>query len=102
MFIGYERSGHSLVAALLDAHPNMVIADENYAFRTWERFLPKDKTRDNFFQALYTNAVQVATRGERSSDKCKSTLGYMYRVPNQWQGSFDKVIQVLLVNCLHL
>ena len=25
MFIGYPRSGHTLVAALLDAHPDMVV-----------------------------------------------------------------------------
>ncbi len=26
MFIGYPKSGHSLVGSLLDAHPDMVIA----------------------------------------------------------------------------
>ena len=97
LFIGYERSGHSLVAALLDAHPNIVIADENYSSRTWQRFPTKARTRDNLYQALYTNTVQVAKEGERSSGNCHSTLGgYMYQVPNQWQGSFDEVIQVLL------
>jgi len=25
-FIGYSRSGHSIIAALLDAHPNIVMA----------------------------------------------------------------------------
>jgi len=28
MFIGYSRSGHTLVGSLLDAHPEMVIAHE--------------------------------------------------------------------------
>ena len=28
LFIGYGRSGHSLVAAILDAHPKIVIAHE--------------------------------------------------------------------------
>ncbi|PSO51862.1 MAG: hypothetical protein BRC34_14235, partial [Cyanobacteria bacterium QH_1_48_107] len=28
MFIGYPRSGHSLVGSLLDAHPNIIIAHE--------------------------------------------------------------------------
>ncbi len=26
MFIGYPRSGHSLVGSLLDAHPNIIVA----------------------------------------------------------------------------
>src|SRR4030042_2237983 len=28
MFIGYQRSGHSFIGALLDAHPNAVIGME--------------------------------------------------------------------------
>jgi len=28
MFVGYPRSGHSLIGSLLDAHPNVVIAHE--------------------------------------------------------------------------
>ena len=28
MFIGYPRSGHSLIGVLLDAHPNTIISHE--------------------------------------------------------------------------
>jgi hypothetical protein len=28
MFIGYLRSGHSLIASLLDAHPNAIATHE--------------------------------------------------------------------------
>ncbi len=28
MFIGYPRSGHSLIGSLLDAHPNIIISHE--------------------------------------------------------------------------
>jgi hypothetical protein len=35
-FIGYPRSGHTLVASLLDAHPEMVISNELDAFRFLE------------------------------------------------------------------
>ena len=95
LFIGYERSGHSLVSALLDAHPNMVIADEFQVFGAWQRFHPNNRTRNNLFQALYSNTVQVAKSGERSLEDCKSILGgYKYHVPNQWQGRFHGIIQV--------
>ena len=33
MFVGYPRSGHSLVGTLLDAHPDIVIAHELDALR---------------------------------------------------------------------
>ncbi len=33
LFIGYPRSGHSLVGSLLDAHPNVVLAHELDALR---------------------------------------------------------------------
>ena len=98
LFIGYERSGHSLVSALLDAHPNMVIADELHALRAWQRFPKENKTRNHLFQALYSNSVQLAQKGERSSEDCKSILGgYKYHVPNQWQGYFNGNIKVVLL-----
>ena len=96
LFIGYERSGHSLVGSLLDAHPNIVIADELHTVKTWQSFPKEDKTRNTLFQALYSNSYKMSQRGERSSKNCISTLGgYKYQVPNQWQGRFDKNIQVL-------
>ena len=33
MFVGYPRSGHSLVGAMFDAHPDIVIAHELDALR---------------------------------------------------------------------
>ena len=101
LFIGYERSGHSLVSALLDAHPNMVIADELHVLRAWQRFHPNNRTRNNLFQALYSNTVQLAKSGERSLGKCKSILGgYKYNVPNQWQGRFNGIIKVVLLSSI--
>ena len=96
LFIGYVRSGHSLVGSLLDAHPNIIISDERHIFNVWEKYSKEDKTRDNIFQVMYTNSVQMATAGERASGECKARLGgYKYKVPNQWQGRFDTVIEVL-------
>jgi hypothetical protein len=95
LFIGYHRSGHSLVAALLDAHPNIVLADETRFLTVWQKFTNRTRTRDHLFRLLYERSVKLATKGERSSDNCDSThIGYKYHVPNQWQGHFDKAIQV--------
>ena len=35
-FVGYARSGHSIIASMLDAHPNVVIAHEYALFVKWE------------------------------------------------------------------
>ena len=35
-FVGYARSGHSIIASMLDAHPNVVIAHKYALFVNWE------------------------------------------------------------------
>ena len=35
-FVMYARSGHSIIASMMDAHPNMVIAHKNALFVKWE------------------------------------------------------------------
>jgi hypothetical protein len=94
LFIGYFRSGHSLVSVLLDAHPNVVISDENHVVRMW-RTLPKEsRTRDHLFEIIYENSYKQAAVGQRSSRNCYPSVNYKYHVPNQWQGRFDKSIKV--------
>ena len=43
MFIGYPRSGHSIVGSLMDAHPHMVIANEFLLLRNWKYFSDRQK-----------------------------------------------------------
>ncbi|CAB3992298.1 Hypothetical predicted protein, partial [Paramuricea clavata] len=38
MFIGYPRSGHTLIGSLLDAHPNIVVANEYNILANWENY----------------------------------------------------------------
>ncbi|MGJ3249436.1 MAG: sulfotransferase [Elainellaceae cyanobacterium] len=84
MFIGYSRSGHSLVAALLDAHPNIAMAHELRAVK----YVEANFGRDELYYLLYQN---TRIRGH----SWKRGKGYTYDVPNQWQGSFDKEIRVI-------
>lgn len=80
LFIGYPRSGHSLVGALLDAHPDMVIAHELnvlkclYARLSWRQIA----------YLIIRNARVSAAGGRRWND-------YSYEVPNQWQGRFRRI-----------
>lgn len=78
MFIGYPRSGSSLVGSLLDAHPEMTIANELGVLRL---VLKRGISRERLFQKICDNARQQAEQpGGRSQ------TGYSYAVPGQWQG----------------
>jgi hypothetical protein len=76
LFVGYPRSGHSLVGSLLDAHPEVVIAHEANALALASA---ADAQRQKLFDTLIDNSGQQFKRGRRSS-------GYSYVVEGQWQG----------------
>lgn len=80
MFIGYPRSGHSLVGALLDAHPNIIIAHELNALRYFARGFSKRK----IYYLLLRGSQRHAAAGRRETK-------YSYEVPNQWQGKFKSL-----------
>ncbi|MGH6883656.1 sulfotransferase family protein [Hypericibacter sp.] len=75
LFIGYQRSGHSLVGSLLDAHPQMAIAHELDALFYLKRgFHPRE--------ILYLMLEVSRMHGELG----RRWGEYTYRVPGQWQG----------------
>lgn len=80
MFIGYPRSGHSLVGALLNAHPQAVIAHELFATRYFRlgfcqpQLLALLLRRDEYFRA----------RGWVNED-------YGYEVPGGFQGNHGDI-----------
>ena len=80
MFIGYPRSGHSLIGSLLDAHPNVIVAHELDALKYVDAGLGKYR----LYQLLLDNSRRFAQRG-------REWTGYTYGVPGQWQGRFDKL-----------
>jgi hypothetical protein len=80
MFIGYPRSGHSLVGSLLDAHRNMVIAHELDALR----YLAAGFGRKEIYSLIMANDQQFTEKG-------RDWTGYQYRVPNQWQGRYERL-----------
>ncbi len=83
MFIGYPRSGHSLVGSLLDAHPDMVIAHELDALG----FVRDGFRRNQLYALILNNSQQIAAMGREQT-------GYSYEVPNGWQGRY-RTLQVI-------
>jgi len=74
LFVGYPRSGHSLVGALLNAHRNAVISHELNA----HELVLADCTRDELYARILARAAWFNLRGNRGT--------YPYQVPGQWQG----------------
>ena len=75
VFIGYPRSGHSLIGSLLDAHPDIIISHEANILS-----LVKEGRKDtDIFQTILENSRRNALLGRRET-------GYSYDVPGQWQG----------------
>jgi hypothetical protein len=73
-FIGYPRSGHSLVASILDAHPEAVFAHRLDALRYFAVSPP-----EVVLQMIVRNAERFASNGRRLT-------AYSYPVAGQWQG----------------
>lgn len=81
MFVGYPRSGHSLVGSLLDAHPHMIIAHEADALK----YLQAGFSQRQIFSLLLERSRAFAEAGGLWS-------GYSYKVPDQWNGRFQKLL----------
>ena len=102
-FIGYPRSGHSIVGSLMDAHPHMVIANEFLLFRNWKFFSDKQKEsgeanpfyqhKSYLFNILYRRSYWDTVDGFRSEQN--TVKNYTLSMDSLWQGKFDKYISVI-------
>ena len=92
-FIGYARSGHSIVASLLDAHPHMVIAHEFNLFSEWTRNRGKRlSNRTYLYNKLWANSYNSAINGWRSEQK--NQKGYSLDIDSIWRGHFEKLLVI--------
>lgn len=88
-FVGYPRSGSSIIGSLMDAHPNMIVAHQCNIFSRW-RWMHLNN-RQRLYTILYNNSYINAytSRGWRSSKRNKK--GYTLEVGGGWQGKFTKL-----------
>jgi hypothetical protein len=80
MFVGYPRSGHSLIGAILDAHPNIVLSHELNVLD----LIQHTKSVNTIFSMIIARSEWFAKKG------CV-WKGYVYKVPNQWQGKYKEL-----------
>jgi hypothetical protein len=79
-FLGHARSGHSIVGALLDAHPQIVLSDELDALK----YVAAGFDRDRVLALCLKVARDQHRRQRRKRGRAGSV--YSYAVPCQWQG----------------
>ena len=80
LFIGYPRSGHTLVGALLNAHPEAVVAHGLGVMR----YVKLGLRRDQLYSLLLARDQQFGEIGHQWS-------GYDYDIPGQHQGRWDRL-----------
>jgi hypothetical protein len=80
LFAGYPKSGHSLVGALLDAHPDMVVAHELDVLRCLRAGLSRE--------LIFALMVETAAAFHRAGHHWH---GFDYSVEGQWQGRFRRL-----------
>ena len=80
MFLGYPRSGHSLVGSLLSAHPRVVVSHELDALK----YLDAGFDRDELFSMIIDRDRQF-TRMDRE------WTGYNYGIERLWQGCYEQL-----------
>ena len=100
-FIGYPRSGHSIVGSFMDAHPHMVIAHEFMLFKRL-RVLNREqeiskiallKDKRFLFNALYRSSVRDSMMGWRSDSN--HSKNYSLAVDSPWLGKYGGYISVI-------
>lgn len=89
-FIGYSRSGHSIIASIIDAHPNVVLAHEFDIFGRLATGNESLLNKSHLFNALYQDSYTEAITGWRSGNNNFQRKGYSLKLNSteSWQGKF--------------
>lgn len=81
LFIGHTKSGNSMIGSLLDAHPQIILADEVHALR----FVEAGFSREQIFHLLLKASRREALKGRVTARRLQA---YSWQVPGQWQGRY--------------
>lgn len=92
LFVGYTRSGHSIIGTLMDAHPHVVISNEFDLFSQFDKLNKASwKTwKYNLFNMIFRKSVYDVWHSRANNKK-----GYQLAVKGLWQGRFDKYVEAI-------
>ena len=98
-FVGYARSGHSIIGSILDAHPNVVIAHEYNLFEKLPLIIARNSTRGqtNFTEAvkqLYNQLYQNSYKNVNGI-RSRNAKGYNLTLNGTWQGRYKDQVLVI-------
>jgi hypothetical protein len=82
LFIGHNKSGTSMLNALLDAHPNAILSDEAGALA----YVAAGFGREQIFHLLVRSSRREFMKGRVTG---RRLTPYAYLVPGQWQGRYS-------------
>jgi hypothetical protein len=103
LFIGTPRSGHSIIGAILDAHPNAMVSHELHALQK----ISQGWTGDQLLEGIFETSAKQAAEGRSQSQKdhgenylkdAKPTemdYRFDYAIPTQYQGRVEGPIKVI-------
>ncbi|MFW6019128.1 MAG: sulfotransferase [Bacteroidales bacterium] len=80
LFLGYPRSGHTLLGSMLNAHPDVLIAHEYHVLQKQRNH----KTANSLYAHLYAQNQWFSSRNFRWT-------GYSYAIPTGWQNKIRKL-----------
>ena len=86
LFVGISRSGHSIVAAILDSHPHIVVSNELDAFSKINQ-----SSKASLFNLIWKKSYRAASVGKLE----RSGKGYSLSVDGSWQGAYQSYITVI-------
>ena len=99
IFLGHQRSGHSIVGSLLDAHPHIILAHEERLLLRLNEDLssetPQYNNKSMIFNALWRNSFFSSTSGLRTKSEKALVKGYTLSIDGLYQGKFVSPIQVI-------
>jgi hypothetical protein len=84
MFIGHTKSGGTLIGSLLDAHPNVILADEADVLA----YMENGFSRHQIYHILLKISRREVLKGRVTARRLKP---YSFKVPGQWQGRYSKL-----------
>lgn len=87
MFVGHAKSGSTLLGSLLDAHSDIILADEADALK----YVAHGFSREQIYHILLKTSRREAMKGRVTA---RRLTPYSCQVPGQWQGRY-RTLQVI-------
>ena len=92
-FIGIGRSGHSIVASILDSHPHIVVSNELNIFEMLDTFLCHGDIDDD--KSFILNQIWQRSYTQAMTSLKETSKGYTSAIDGLYQGSYDSHVDVI-------